>query len=74
MPDVNALSMYDAIDLGFIVISASINLGVLAWMFANLDRVIAVNGSMDLYLNFLGRTLGWQLLAGLLYACLYALV
>lgn len=74
MPDISALSMYDAVDFGFIVISASINLGVLIWMFANLDRVIAANGSMDLYLNFLGRSFGWQLLAGLVYACLYVLI
>jgi hypothetical protein len=66
--------LYDAIDLGFIIISASINLGVLFWMFANLDRVMTANGSMDLYLNFLGRTLGWQLLAAFAYACFYVLI
>lgn len=74
MPELSALSRYDVLDMAFGAVSAAINFAVLFWMFAKLDRVIAENGSLDLYLNFLGRTLGWQLLASLVYACLYALI
>lgn len=66
--------MQDALDFGFVIISLFINLGVLAWMFVRLDRIIVENGSLDLYLNFIGRTAGWQLLAYIIYACFYALI
>jgi hypothetical protein len=74
MADFSALSRYDVLVLAFGAVSVAINLAVLSWMFVRLDRVIAENGSMDLYLNFLGRPLGWQLLATVAHACLYALI
>jgi len=73
-PNVGGGFIQDALDFGFVIISLFINLGVLAWMFVRLDRIIVENGSLDLYLNFIGRTAGWQLLAYIIYACFYALI
>jgi len=73
-PNVGGLFVQYALDFGYVIISLFINLAVLAWMFVRLDRIICENGSLDLYLNFMGRSAGWQLLAWIVYACFYALI
>jgi hypothetical protein len=65
-----ALAASDAIYLGYIVANAALALGFVGWFFFRLEKIVAANGSFDLYLNLVFRLLPWQ--AALLVAYLVA--
>ena len=52
--------------IGYVVANAALVLGFIGWFIVRLDRIVAKNGSLDLYLNLAFRALPWQ--AGLLAA------
>lgn len=69
-----SLSAYDVLDLAFVVVCLGINLAVLYLMFININRLWDVRGSFDFYFHFLGRSVGWQIIAAIVYSFLYAMI
>lgn len=65
-----ALAAADAVFIAYLVANAALALGFVGWFFVRLEKIVAANGSLDLYLNLLFRLLPWQ--AALLAAYLAA--
>lgn len=57
---IEGLAASDAIYLAYILANAVLALGFVGWFFVRLERIVAANGSFDLYLNLLLRLLPWQ--------------
>ncbi len=67
----SAVSRYDILDIGYVLVAVGINFWVMGWIFVRLEKVWAMNGSLDLYWNFWSRAVGWQILAWFAYLLLY---
>lgn len=64
------LAASDAIFIAYLVANAALALGFVGWFFIRLEKILAANGSLDIYLNLVFRLLPWQ--AALLIAYLVA--
>jgi hypothetical protein len=68
------LDAFQKLDLAFYLAQVGLWLGFLAWMFVRLERIIAANGTFDLYLNVTMRVLPWQFVLYAAYLAAYYLI